>query len=462
MQVTRATWSNGVALAIVAAVIALIARANRHEGMRVHDRPLSTMSGWPAATTTSRADLLRTIDRLRNRLLQQPADSSAAVLLADALLRQARVSGNAGLALGAEQALTRALHDEPLDYDARRTLAAVYLSEHRFRDAIREAEHARDQRPRDDWNYGVIGDGHLELGDYDEAFAAFQRMLDLRPTAGAYARAAYALELRGHLEAALEAMKLSTDATAPSDPESLAWHHAQLGDLYRQMGRLKEADFEYTWADYSFPGHPSAKIGMARVKEAEGDLPGALALFEELMSRTPTPDVAEKLGDVSAALGRPAEASREYALAEAGWRFDVPQPALLARFLAEHDLNVDEAVRLAEGAASDRHDIFTEDALAWSYFKAGRLSEAATAIDRARRTGTRDRSILFHAAAISQALGDPDGARQLAIRALDGSPRFDLRLAPAARKLLDWRGPQDGPRHQGSRNPARRGTAVAG
>jgi tetratricopeptide (TPR) repeat protein len=140
----------------------------------------------------------------------------------------------------------------------------------------------------------------------------------------------------------------------------------------------------------------------------------------------------------------------------------VPQPALLARFLAEHDLNVDEAVRLAEGAASDRHDIFTEDALAWSYFKAGRLSEAATAIDRARRTGTRDRSILFHAAAISQALGDPDGARQLAIRALDGSPRFDLRLAPAARRLLDWRGPQDGPRHQGSRNPARRGTAVAG
>ena len=140
--------------------------------------------------------------------------------------------------LEAERALKQVLHDEPLEYQTRRMLGAVYLSEHRFREAILEAERARDQRPRDDWNYGVIGDGHLELGEYDEAFAAFQRMMDLRPTAGAYARAAYALELQGRLEAALRAMQLSTDATPPNDHESLAWHHAQLGDLYRQLGRL--------------------------------------------------------------------------------------------------------------------------------------------------------------------------------------------------------------------------------
>jgi hypothetical protein len=65
---------------------------------------------------------------------------------------------------------------------------------------------------------------------------------------------------------------------------------------------------------------------------------------------------------------------------------------------------VDEAVRLAESAAAERRDIFTEDALAWSYFKAGRLTDAASAIARAQRTGTRDRSIRDHAAAISSAL----------------------------------------------------------
>jgi hypothetical protein len=87
-------------------------------------------------------------------------------------------------------------------------LATVYLSEHRFRDAIREAARARDERPRDDWNYGVMGDGHLELGEYDEAFASFKQMMDLRPTAAAYARVSYALELQGKLDAAIEAMRL--------------------------------------------------------------------------------------------------------------------------------------------------------------------------------------------------------------------------------------------------------------
>ncbi len=404
MRPTNAFLSNGVALAIIAAVLALIVRANHHVGRTAQTDP--TAPSLPGGRGTSRAAMQQTVDAMHRQLRAHPTDTSAAVLLADTLLRQARVSGNAGLAIGTEQALTRILHDEPLEYEARRMLAAVYLSEHRFREAIREAERVRDQRPRDDWNYGVIGDGHLELGEYDEAFAAFQRMMDLRPTAGAYARAAYALELQGRLDAALDAMKLSTDATAPDDAESIAWHHAQIGDLHRQMGKLEDAAREYAWADHSFPGHPFGQIGMARIKEAEGDLRGAATLYEELMSRTPTPDVAGRLGDVYATLARPTDASRQYALAEAGWRSDMPQPAFFARFLAEHHRNLDEAVRLAEGAAADRHDIFTEDALAWCYFKTGRLRDAEAAIARARRTGTREPSILVHAAAIAEALGE--------------------------------------------------------
>ena len=46
-------------------------------------------------------------------------------------------------------------------------------------------------------------------------------------------------------------------------------------------------------------------------------------------------------------------------------------------------------------------DIFTEDALAWAYFKAGRIEDARRTILRASRTGSRDRDILRHAAAIA-------------------------------------------------------------
>jgi len=61
--------------------------------------------------------------------------------------------------------------------------------------------------------------------------------------------------------------------------------------------------------------------------------------------------------------------------------------------------------------------------------------EARAASKRARRTGTADRRILYHAAAIEHAVGNDQDARRPLSRALDGNPRFDLVAAPAALAL---------------------------
>jgi tetratricopeptide (TPR) repeat protein len=279
-------------------------------------------------------------------------------------------------------------------------LAAVYLAQHRFREAIVVAERNRAERPLDAVNYGALGDAHLELGEYKEAFAAFDRMMALRPSAGAYARVAYARELQGDLEGALMAMKLAVDATAPTDFEALAWAHTQVGDLYLQLRKLPQAKQAYTAASEAFPGHPAALIGYARVRAAEEDLSGALALLQTVASTAPTPDLAAQIGYLLARLGRRAEAETQYALAEAGWRADAPEPRHLARLLVDHRGKVEEGVRVAERAASERRDIFTMDALAWAYFKAGRLADASRTMALALRTGTRDPDIRAHASAI--------------------------------------------------------------
>ncbi len=86
-------------------------------------------------------------------------------------------------------------------------LAAVLLSQHRFGDAIAEANKAMAADPRDAWNYGATGDGYMELGDYARAFEAFDRMGQLQPGPPAYARTAYALEIKGDLDGALEYMR---------------------------------------------------------------------------------------------------------------------------------------------------------------------------------------------------------------------------------------------------------------
>tara|TARA_A100001037_G_scaffold218800_1_gene196721 strand:+ start:178 stop:447 length:270 start_codon:yes stop_codon:yes gene_type:complete len=89
---------------------------------------------------------------MRDRLVSQPDDLAASLGLAAVLIRRARVDSDAGLAIEAEQIVRRALEWAPSDYSARQMLAAVLLSQHRFRDAIAVADGTRREQPRDPWN----------------------------------------------------------------------------------------------------------------------------------------------------------------------------------------------------------------------------------------------------------------------------------------------------------------------
>ena len=127
------------------------------------------------------------------------------------------------------------------------------------------------------------------------------------------------------------------------------------------------------------------------------------------MKRTPTLDLAARIGDLYAERGDRAASERYYQLAEdlAG-----PAPAQteanLALFLAEHDRRLSDAVTIAEKVSAVRHDIFTDDALSWAYDKAGRLEDARAASQRALRTGTEDARIAAHAARIREACARRD------------------------------------------------------
>ncbi len=391
-------------------------------------------AGTPGGAPTSRDGLAQTIAALERRVADEPGNGVAASRLADALLRQARASGNGGLALQAERALRAAIAAGP-SYEAQRMLGAVLASQHRFRDAIAAAEQARTMEPADAWNDGVIGDAHLELGEYEAAFAAFDAMMRKRPSAAAYGRTAYARELQGDLAGALRLMQMALDATSAHDPESQAWHHAQLGDLRFQLGHLADAEREYRHAAFTFADHPLALAGLARVDAARGDLAAALSGYARLDASGATPETAMRMAEIEEALGRRIDAARHFALAEQGWRSEMPEPAHLARLLARDRARAGEALAIAEQAATTRQDIFTMDAVAWAAFRAGKVARAVEASRLALRTGTGDRTILYHAAAIAAASGDRARARTLVTRALDGHPTFDLVLAPEARAL---------------------------
>jgi tetratricopeptide (TPR) repeat protein len=399
----------GVLVALIAsgAIAAMVSSIN-WDGPRDAAEPgtIAPAVGMPGAPPTSAEGLRQRIGDMENQLRERPHDTGAAVLLADALWRQARVTGDGRPTARAAEVLKSALKESPGSYDALRILGAVYLSQHRFREALEIGRRARNLRSTDAWNYGIVGDALVELGDYEQAFEAIDTMVEMRPSAAAYARVAYARELRGNFEGALEAMQMAAGATGPRDPEAQAWYASQLGELYLRLGKPADAEREYSRALFIFPNYPLAMVGTGKVKAARKDRDGALTIYLEQLKRTPTLDLAARIGDLYAQAGHSAQAEHYYQLAE-----DLAGPgiaqteATLALFLAERDRKLSEAVIIAKAVAAVRHDIFTEDALAWAYYKTGHLYEAFSASQRALRTGTRDERILFHAATIRAAFG---------------------------------------------------------
>src|SRR5436309_707010 len=72
---------------------------------------------------------------------------------------------------------------------------------------------------------GGEGGALVELGRYSEAFATFQRMIDIRPDLSSYARASYARELQGDVPGAIADMNLALQAA--SSPADAAWANYQ-------------------------------------------------------------------------------------------------------------------------------------------------------------------------------------------------------------------------------------------
>ncbi len=160
----------GLIVTATLVIVTMFQDAQQTTNATVTTPPRSPLPG------TSRAELTRTVEEMTARLAKKPDDARAVVQLAEALLRLQRVNNDGRAVITAEERLRAFLKLAPDHYDAQRTLAAVLLSQHRFGEAIAQAESLRARDPRDAWNDGAIGDGYLELGDYDKAFEAFDRM----------------------------------------------------------------------------------------------------------------------------------------------------------------------------------------------------------------------------------------------------------------------------------------------
>jgi tetratricopeptide (TPR) repeat protein len=382
-----------------------------------------TLSGFAAGDTAALVERLR---RLK--------DPSSRALLGLAYQQRWRETADPTYLTRSEAALRRAGSSDPLAVAA---LASLALSRHDFRAALPLARRAVSLAPHTARGYGVLGDALVELGRYEQAFAAFDRMVSLRPGLASYARVAYARELLGRPRAAIAAMELALDAAA-GQPEPTAWTHVELGKLRFGLGELGPAARHFRAALAAFPGYVYAFEGLARVEAARGRIPRAIGLARRAVDRVPLPQFVATLGDLYRASGGEREARKQYAvigvierlLRSGGVRTDLET----ALFDVDHGIRLEDALVRARRAWRERPSIEADDVLAWALARTGRCGEALRYSKRALRLGTRDASRFFHRGMIERCLGRRGAAGEWFRRALELNPHFSLVWAPAAER----------------------------
>jgi tetratricopeptide (TPR) repeat protein len=449
------TRTTRLSIALLAGAIALAAltypgrdRGSRPAPERLPTLAVGTLPGGTIGTGFAPPPgqpRLAELERLIRAFGDQTSDTpnaSGLAFLGQLELERARLTGDVTSYVRAEEALHRAVELAPTNTDARSLLAGVRFTTHDFVGAYDLASQIYE-RSGDLAALAVRGDAALELGRYDRAAADYDLLAAAVPDASStLVRLARLTFLRGDAVGA-ERLAAAAERAAASEGAfgaTRAWYATFRGRIALDGGNLDDAEKHLRRALRAAPGYHTAIAGMAAVRTAQGRLEAAIRLYERAIAAVPDPAALAALGDVYAATEDEESASDRYATVEAiatlagtGTRLYDRQ---LALFRADHGGDLDETLRIARDSLRTRRDVYGYDALGWVLYRLGRHDEAREVAHEALALGTPDPRLWFHAGMISAALGDEPRAREELGRALELSPRFDVLLAPVARRTL--------------------------
>ena len=403
------------------------------------DATLAAIPTPPAQTASDHG-----IAKWAGLLRRNPSDDKAWVKLGDILMQKPRETSNPHYYGYAEQVYRQALAVNPNSADAMTGLAWVASDRNQFGESMDWANKAVALDPKDNTAYGLLGDADAAQGNYDAAYAHYQKMLDIRPDLASYSRGAHLLAMDGNSR---KAMWLMIKAIKTGSPyaENTAWCRTQLALMLFDEGALLPAEQTLHDALKTTPNDAEALAAMGTFKAARRNYPEAISAYKKSVAIAPTLASLAALGDLYQLTGDKAGADRLYAQVEALHKQNadagVDDHMQMAQFYADHDRALPQALQLAELNKSSRN-VNDADTLAWCLYKNGREEEAKAAIQTAMARDTHDAGILFHAGMIYAKAGDRVMAGKYLASALSTNPSFSLRDAKTAADTLKQLGSQ--------------------
>ena len=363
----------------------------------------------PAETKLSPAE--RNIVQAKKFIEKTPKDFEAYNALALALSRRARETSDISFYAQAEEALQKSFAISPDNFDGQRIHVWLLLGKHEFAAALDAAKKLNQKTPDDVMLYGFLTDANVELGNYKDAEAAAQWMLDLKPgNMPGLTRAAYLRELFGDIDGSLDLMNMAYQSTSPGEVEDGAWIVTQMAHLKLATGKIDEAEKLSQQALAMFPGYHYALGNLAKVRIQQKRYNEAVELLKQ---RYQAAAHAENLFDLAEALqlaGRTEEAKKAFAEFEQKSLLETNRGDNSNRELIFYYTNYAnepaKALQVAQREYARRHDVYTLDAYAWALHVSGQNTEARRQIQTALAVGIRDAKLFHHAGEIVLSLGD--------------------------------------------------------
>lgn len=291
-------------------------------------------------------------------LEERPNDVKPYAELAKIYMTEARVTGEHPYYYPvAIHAIDHGLKHHEHDAELLMLKTSVLLSLHHFAEARTLATDLVTRAPNTAPIYGMLVDANVELGYYDQAIRAADKMMSIRPGLESYARVSHLREIHGDTVGALEAMKMAVQAGMPGTDEA-AWTRSTYGTLLFNAGMHAQAEEQFMLARLERNNYPFALAGLARLRRASKDYTSARALLDSAFAMMPEVSFLEEKAMVAADQGSKAEemallAQIETMLNEdeaAGHNNDAERAVIYAK----HGYKLDDALKHAQREVSMR------------------------------------------------------------------------------------------------------------
>ena len=384
---------------------------------------------------------VKTDDRIAALSKQASARPSLVTesLLAKAYIQKMRETVDFSYLNRASEIVENILARDGGNYEALRLRSEIAMERHEFTHVAEYSTEIIKFAPNDPWSWGTLGDAQMELGHYDQAREAYQKMVSLRPNLSSYNRLAWYEFVTGNADGAIRLMRSAISGVGEA-PENTAWCLTDLGRIQFKVGRLADAEASYRQALVEFPGYYPALAGLGQVETAQGKNDLAIDHYRKAQAVVPLPEYAAALEALYKRTGKPAEAHKQQDLIDV---IDKMARAAnekvnrnMAVLYADEDRELDRALDLARNEIAVRPDVYTHDALAWVLFKLEKYADAEQNSQKALELGTPEPLFYYHAGMVASALGKKEDAGKKLRKALELNPDFDPAQAPIARRTL--------------------------